>query len=148
MKLQEREFIGNSRYISLSFTLLKWKKRFEFPNWKVRSIEKNWENVSLTLSWRRPLSYRNQSIDLLLKSMDWFLYDIGLRHERVKNCQFTYKELQPKFLSETETVTKNCRGGSKAAATSKMERFVIIVNGFQPLTITTKRSILDVVGQP
>ena len=26
-----------------------------------------------------PLSYRNQSIDL-----DWFLYDNGLRHERVK----------------------------------------------------------------
>ena len=38
----------------------------------------------LTLSWRRPLSYRNQSIDLLGKSMDWFLYDNGLRHERVK----------------------------------------------------------------
>ena len=28
--------------------------------------------------------YRNQSIDLLHKSMDWFLYDNGLRHERVK----------------------------------------------------------------
>ena len=43
-------------------------------------------NISLsllTLSRRRPLSYRNQSIDLLCKSMDWFLYDNGLRHERV-----------------------------------------------------------------
>ena len=30
------------------------------------------------------------------------------------------------------------RGGSRVAATSKMERFVIIVNGFQPLTINTK----------
>ena len=38
---------------------------------------------NLTLSWRRPLSYRNQSIDLLRKSMDWFLYDNDLRHERV-----------------------------------------------------------------
>ena len=37
----------------------------------------------LTLSWRRPLSYRNQSIDLLRKSVDWFLYDYGLRDERV-----------------------------------------------------------------
>ena len=36
------------------------------------------------------------------------------------------------------------RGGSRTAATSKMERFVIIVNSFQPLTIITKRSILDV----
>ena len=42
-------------------------------------------NNSLTLSQRRPLSYRNQSIDLLRKSIDWFLYDNGLRHERVNN---------------------------------------------------------------
>ena len=27
-----------------------------------------------------------------------------------------------------------------------MERFVILVNGFQPLTIITKRSILDVAA--
>ena len=41
------------------------------------------KNVDLTLSRRRlPLSYRNQSIDLLAKSMDWFLYDNGPRHER------------------------------------------------------------------
>ena len=36
------------------------------------------------------------------------------------------------------------RGGSRATATSKMECFAIIVNGFQPLSIITKRSILDV----
>ena len=35
---------------------------------------------------------------------------------------------------------------SRAAATSKMEYFVIIVNGFQPLTIITKCSILDVAA--
>ena len=29
------------------------------------------------------------------------------------------------------------------AAKSKIERFVITVNGFQPLAILTKRSILD-----
>ena len=33
----------------------------------------------LTLPWRRPLPCRNQR-----RSMDWFLYDNGLRHERVK----------------------------------------------------------------
>ena len=33
-----------------------------------------------------------------------------------------------------------------AAVTSKMERFVIIANGFQPLTIITKHSILDVAA--
>ena len=35
------------------------------------------------------------------------------------------------------------RVGSRTAATSKIEIFVIIVNGFQPLTIITKSSILD-----
>ena len=39
-----------------------------------------------------------------------------------------------------------CRGGSRATATSKMEHFVIIVNDFQPLTIITKLSILDVAA--
>ena len=38
------------------------------------------------------------------------------------------------------------RAGSRAAAASKMERFMIIVNGFQLLTIITKRSILDVAA--
>ena len=34
----------------------------------------------LTLSWWRSQSYRNLSIDLLCKLMDWFLYDRDLRH--------------------------------------------------------------------
>ena len=36
------------------------------------------------------------------------------------------------------------RGKCRPAATSKMERFVIIVKGWKPLTIIIKRSILDV----
>ena len=39
-----------------------------------------------------------------------------------------------------------CSGGSRTAATSKMERFVVIVNGWKPLTIITKCSILDVAA--
>ena len=38
------------------------------------------------------------------------------------------------------------RDGSRTAATSKMERFVIIINGLQPLTIITKHSILNVAA--
>ena len=41
--------------------------------------------MCLSLSWRRLLSYRNQSIDLQSKSMDWFLCDNGLRPERVNS---------------------------------------------------------------
>ena len=43
---------------------------------------------TLTLSLQRPLSYRNQSIDWLCKSMNWFLYDKGLRYERVTKAFF------------------------------------------------------------
>ena len=39
-----------------------------------------------------------------------------------------------------------CRGGSRTAATSKMECFVIIVNGFQPLSIIKKHCILDIAA--
>ena len=38
----------------------------------------------LTLSWRRLSSYRNQSTELRSESVDWFLNEYGLRHERVK----------------------------------------------------------------
>ena len=38
------------------------------------------------------------------------------------------------------------RDGSRTAATSKMERFVIIVNGWKPLTVITKCSILNVAA--
>ena len=40
------------------------------------------------------------------------------------------------------------RGRSRTVPTSKMEHFLIIVNGFQPLTIITKRSILEVAAVP
>ena len=38
------------------------------------------------------------------------------------------------------------RDGSRATATSKTESFVVVVNGWKPLTIITKRSILDVAA--
>ena len=54
-------------------------------------------HTSLTLSWRRPLSYRNQSIDLHSKWMYWFLYDNGLRHERVKENEICINSKAPIF---------------------------------------------------
>ena len=42
------------------------------------------QNTLLILSWRRSLSYRNRPINLRSKSMDWFLFDKDLRHERFK----------------------------------------------------------------
>ena len=76
--------------------------------------------ASLTLSWRRPLSYRNQSIDLLHKLMDWFLYDNGLRHERIKlsDSIWQYNLILPWWL-------------------------IILLFDFPSLTVFTKSSILN-----
>ena len=52
-----------------------------------------------------------------------------------------------KLVTETGGMA-SIRGGSRTAATSKMERFAIIVNGFHPLTIMTKCPILDVAAVP
>ena len=54
--------------------------------------------------------------------------------------------IKQKTASFTESPEKVSRGGSRTAATCKMERFVITVNGFQPLIIITKCSISDVAA--
>ena len=48
--------------------------------------------------------------------------------------------------SNKKSSSNRSRGGSRTAATSKIELFVIIVNGFQALTIITKCYILDVAA--
>ena len=48
----------------------------------------------LTLSWRRYLSYRNQSINLYSKSVDWFLYD---RDFRSRKSEFIDKKKLPEI---------------------------------------------------
>ena len=51
--------------------------------WHIRLSGYFWTRAQIehifiwTLSLRKPVSYRNQFIDLLHKSMDWFLYDNG-----------------------------------------------------------------------
>ena len=42
--------------------------------------------VIILTHWRRFLSYRNQSDDLQSKSVDWFLYDRNILHERLNCC--------------------------------------------------------------
>ena len=51
----------------------------------------------LTHSCRRSVSYRNQSIDLFSKYMDWFLYDRDHRHERDNSCLVTENKAENKF---------------------------------------------------
>ena len=42
---------------------------------EIRKVRVCFSLIDLTLSWRSPISYRNQ-----IGKIDWFLYDIGLRH--------------------------------------------------------------------
>ena len=69
---------------SLDITNINLLLRFN----KTRETCKNrlgawWMKSVLKLSWRKSLLCRIQSMDLQSKSMDWFLYDRNLRHERV-----------------------------------------------------------------
>ena len=59
-----------------------------FRSLKIKHMHSSTNILSLvlTLSRKRFLSYRKHSIDLLWKSMDWFLYHRDHRHERVKSC--------------------------------------------------------------
>ena len=61
--------------------------------YSIEAIQSDAFFTSLTLSRPRLISYRNQSIDLLCKSMDWLLYDIDLRRERVKWAFTTQKHI-------------------------------------------------------
>ena len=54
--------------------------------------------------------------------------------------QFIIEDFYQKYYKDV------FRGGSRTAATSKIEYFVIIVNGLKPLTIITKCSILGVAA--
>ena len=53
---------------------------------------------------------------------------------------------QKKDFNYFTILSTNIRGGSRVAVTSKMECIVITINRFQPLTIITKLSILDVAA--
>ena len=96
----ERE--RRKKYLVVTERLGKWKMDWEIwerggPSqcliWYIVLSED--VGMVLILSWRRSLSYRSQSTDLLIKSIGWFLHDRDLRHERVKFGSFRitqYKE--------------------------------------------------------
>ena len=52
------------------------------------------------------LSYRNLSIDLQSKSMDWFLYDRDHRHERVKKSMIKSSPVNTKFSIVSKILEK------------------------------------------
>ena len=94
---------------------------------------------------------------------NWFLFILnlfaGIWSSSICNCRYGKKKLLNTNLfhwtkiyisrrkgSMAVTIYIDTRGGSAAAAGSRMECFVMIVNGFQPLAIIAKHSILDVAA--
>ena len=78
-----------------------------------------------------PFIYRNQSID---RSMNWFLHDRDVSHERFK-------------YSLQKSSTLGVEHGSKYASTVRIQLQKCVQNlvkRLQPLTIFAKTSILDV----
>ena len=73
--------------------------------YQIKFVIKHWKNgsnmICLTLSWRRPPSYRNQSNELQSKSIDYFLYDRDLRHVRVKQTVSlkNFNPLEPNIVT-------------------------------------------------
>ena len=72
----------------------------------------------LTLSWRRSLLSRNQSIDLQSKSMDWFLYDRDIRHKRINTLLLAY--IHWDLFLGYEKIIDIC--------TSKYQRRMLLIN--------------------
>ena len=59
-------------------------------------------------------------------------------------CYYKVRQMEQKWkYNRSWGIT---RGGSRTATTSKMEHFVVIGNGWKPLIIIKKRSILDVAA--
>ena len=88
-------------------------------------------------------SFRFQKYQNKSSNFDKYFFSTDFAH--LQNISFLKATLWNYFSGfQSPLMTVNTRGGSRAAATSNMDRFVIIVNGFQSLTIITKRSILDI----
>ena len=81
-------------------------------------------------------------IFLLIRSIDGL--NIVNSYNEFDQC---FMEIYPQELQlYKQNSTSEIRGRFRTAASSKMGHFVIIVNGFRPLTIITKSSILDVAA--
>ena len=85
--------------------------------------------IQLILSWQKPLSYRNQCIDLQSKLMDWFLYNNDLRPPFIKHV---YKSLKGAFSHLRQFLTfKNPLKMMKNAFYFTLKETLTVYDNFQ-----------------
>ena len=104
-------FSHHGKLVNLQFLIV--QKPVHWLKWEIVTLM---GTSALNLSWRWSLWYRNQPIDggpyhietiplicranpidLQSESMDWFLYNRGLRYERVSNSDQPFKGVGSKF---------------------------------------------------
>ena len=89
-------------------------------------------NVTVSLSSTSSAIWSNKFFNISNDSWHWNYFDISILIMSI-------------VIWSHHLWLNNNRGGSRTAATSKIEGFVIIVNDWKLLTIISKHSILDVV---
>ena len=125
---KEKSFSWYVMFIYFSNKSNKWKTTNENYNDTAQKMKFSIKNFFSKCDQIRSL-LRTWS-HLLKKSLMENFFFCAVRREKSQEC-----------LQQSHLVI---RGGSRTAATSKMELFAIIVNGFQRLTIMTKCFIVDV----
>ena len=120
------------------------KEALDFANSYVNMPE---DDKKIINHARHILLFSKQQTSIKMESR---LLDVTMgTYDRAEVCELVGSlllyALSLKYI-KTKIGYTGIKGGSRAAVTSKMERFVIIVNSCKPLTIITKRSILDVAA--
>ena len=83
-----------------------------------------------------------QGICLVCIFLAPFFYSLSMSIGKRSTIVKIWGSCSPGFYGPDFNALCISRGGSRIAATSEVNLFVIIVNGFQPLTIITKSSTL------
>ena len=133
-----------SGFLVYNDTAFDWIKKVEDTGFRLNIVSSKslsgicFKNIFLAYFLTDLISFHLFFLNVFLENLRYLFFQIPNLPKNLMNCYLPLRENHLKL--------NYYRGGSRAAATSKLERFVIIVNGFQPLTIITKNSILDVAA--
>ena len=128
--------------VSTWWKIIRWSF-FPTPQWDPWG--NNWRHWKSKQSW---VSYQSISLPQVLSSnlLLELVNDLSTSNEP-SLANSSVLDIKFSFLLAPWINKGNLfRGGSRTATTSRMERLLIIVNGWKPLTIITKHSILDVAA--
>ena len=100
----------------------------------------------LILSWRRSLSYENQFIDLLWKSIDWLLYDRDLHYESASKSfrfwrVFFFQQRMPGLYVQMNSLKREMPEGYKNTINMRWWLFQRILFIMQILSVIFRKKL-------